>query len=378
MKAKILLFSLQKFGGGSIDALGLSNGLCHNRFFHYLIISKDNELVDKFTDNEFRKVFKIKTFKSSFFDFIIQTFVLLRFLNLIKIVNKLKPDIIFITHFHPWSAFIFILRIFLKNKIFYGVHDNPFDPKEKGPLLMIFLEKIFLKYSDIVITYSNFINEDIKKYLPKKKIETIYLGIHKDLFPDFKKNFDLNKEFLTILFFGRILPYKGIDTLIEAVEILREEKIKVETIIAGRGEIDEKYLDKIKELKINLKNYWISNEELLSLLKKTDILIIPYKKGTQSGLISIGLAYGIPIIATNVGSFNEYIKDGFNGFLIEPDNPKELSEKIKEIYFNREILLKMSNNTVKIKEKFLWENTVKELIKLIENEKFGYKNRCIR
>jgi hypothetical protein len=64
---KVLLLSLQKFGGGAIDSLEMSNALVENKFFHYILISEGNELNDKFTDSEYRKVIKIKTFASNYF-----------------------------------------------------------------------------------------------------------------------------------------------------------------------------------------------------------------------------------------------------------------------------------------------------------------------
>lgn len=362
---KILLVSLQKFGGGAIDTLGLSNGLCVNKIFHYLIISRDNELAEGFIDNEFRKVFKIKTFKSSFLDFFIQTFLFLKFLIIFRILFQIKPDIVLTTHFHPWIIFIFISKIFLKYKIFYGVHDNPFDPKEEGPPFSTFLERVFVKHSDVIITYSKFIKEDIKKYLPNKRIEIVYLGNYKDLFPNFRKSININKKNLTLLFLGRVLPYKGLDILIKAIEILKGKGLKIQTIIAGRGELDKESFEKIKKFEIDFENRWLSNDELLSFLEKGDILIMPYKKGTQSGVISLALAYGIPVIATKVGSFGEFIKDGVNGFLVNPNNPEALAEKIEKIYFDRKILLDMSTKASKIAEKFSWENTVKDLIKLL-------------
>lgn len=364
---RVLLISLQKLGGGVIDILGLSNGLCFNNFFHYLIISKDNELSEKFIDNNFRKIFKIKTFKSSLFDFIIQTFIFFRFFKLILILFKIKPDVVFITHFHAWSIFVFVFKPFLKYKIFYGLHDNPFNPKEKNSTFLIFLSKLFIKCANIIIVYSKFVMDDIKNFLPLKNIKVLYLGIYKDLFPNFKKSFNLNKNFLTILFFGRILPYKGIDILIDAIEILKNKNIELKTIIAGRGRVDENYLYKIKQLNIEFKNDWIFNEELLKYLQETDILVMPYKNGTQSGLISIALAYGIPVIATKVGSFKEYIQDGINGFLINPNNQYDLVQKIEQIYFNRNILLQIHKNILKTNQKFFWENTVKYLINLIKN-----------
>lgn len=367
MNKKLLLLSLQKSGGGAIDTLGLSNGLCANKIFHYLIISSDNELAERFIDNEFRKVYKIKTFKTSLLDFFIQTFIYFRFLRLIKIILNINPDFIFVTHFNPWVGFVYLLKIFLKNKILYGIHDNPYDPKEKQKPFVIFLEKIFLKYADWIITYSGYMKEDISKFLSSKKIITLYIGAHKDLFPNYRKRFDLRKKELTLLFFGRILPYKGIDILLKAYENLLKKGLKIKLIIAGRGEIDKEIEEKIEDLGIIFKNYWISNDELLEILEISDILVIPYKKGTQSGIIYLGLAYGFPVIASKVGSFSEFIIDGENGFLFENEDYLELAQKIEYLYFHREKLKKMGEASFRIGKKFSWENTVKSLIKLLKN-----------
>ncbi|MFZ8847983.1 MAG: glycosyltransferase family 4 protein [Minisyncoccia bacterium] len=362
MKKNVFLLSLQKFGGGAIDALEMSNGLVENKFFHYILISEGNELSDKFTDSEYRKVIKIKTFASNYFSFLVNTFLLFRWIKLIQILRKIKPDIVHITHFHIWCFFVYLFRSIFKYKIFYGVHDNPFEPKEEPVFLMNFFEKFFVKNADLILAYSNFMKESIKRYVSNKTVEVLPLGIHSDLCPKLEKKFNLNKESLDVLFFGRLENYKGIDILVRAYEILKKQNLKVKLTIAGRGKIDKDLENKIKEIGIIFKNYWISNEELCELIKECDILVAPYKKASQSGIISTALAYGIPIIATNVGSFNEYVKSGENGFLIEIDDYLDLAEKIKIFYRNRDLILKMGEKSKEIGEKYKWSNIMKKAI----------------
>jgi alpha-maltose-1-phosphate synthase len=362
MKKKVLLLSLQKFGGGAIDALEMSNALVENKFFHYILISEGNELNDKFTDSEYRKILKIKTFASNYFSFLVNTFLLFRWIKLIQILRKIKPDIVHITHFHIWCFFVYLFRSIFKYKIFYGVHDNPFEPKEEAAFLMNFFEKFFITKADLILVYSNFMKENIQKYILNKPIEVLPLGIHSDLCPQLEKKFNLNKESLDVLFFGRLENYKGIDTLVKAYEILNKENLKINLTIAGKGKIDKNLENKINELEIVFKNYWISNEELCELIKECDILVTPYKKGTQSGIVNTALAYGIPIIATDIGSFKEYIKDGENGFLINIDDFLSLAEKIKIFYRNRDLILKMGEKSQEIGEKYKWSNIMKKAI----------------
>jgi Glycosyltransferase len=371
---KVLLLSLQKFGGGAIDSLEISNALMENKFSHYILISEGNELSDKFTDSEYRKVIKIKTFASNYLSFLVNTLLLFRWIKLIQILRKIKPDIVHITHFHVWCIFVYLLRPIFKYKIFYGVHDNPFEPKEKPVFLMNFFEKFFVKKADLILTYSNFMKESIKKYVSNKTIEVLPLGIYSDLCPKFEKKFNPNKESLDVLFFGRLENYKGIDTLIKAYEILKKEHLKIKLTIAGRGKIDKDLENKINELSIIFKNYWISNEELCQLIENCDVLVAPYKNATQSGIISVALAYGVPIIATNVGSFSEYIKDGVNGFLIDVDDHLTLAEKIKVLYQNRWLVMEMAQKAKEIGELYKWSSIMRKAIMLYKSytQKGGY------
>jgi UDP-N-acetylglucosamine:LPS N-acetylglucosamine transferase len=163
---KVLLLSLQKFGGGAIDSLEMSDALVENRFFHYILISEGNELSDRFTDTEYRKVIRIKTFASNYFSFLINTFLFFRWIKLIQILRKIKPDIVHITHFHVWCIFVYLLRPIFKYKIFYGVHDNPFEPKEEPVFLMNFFEKIFVKKAATNVgSFSEYIKDGVNGFL---------------------------------------------------------------------------------------------------------------------------------------------------------------------------------------------------------------------
>jgi glycosyltransferase involved in cell wall biosynthesis len=360
---KLVLVSLQKFGGGAIDSLSLSNGLCENKFFHYLFIAEGNELIDYFENNEFRKIIIIKTFKSKLIDFLIQTILLIRPLIFVKKIIEIKPNIIQVTHFHPWVFFVYLLRPFLKYKVLYTPHDNPFEPKEETFPFMNFLEKIFVKKADLIIVHSNYVKNSLTEYC-KKEMEVIYLGLYPKFFEIKEK--DYFKENLCLLFWGRIEEYKGIDILIDAYEILKNKGYKIDLIIAGKGFLKEELKEKIKTLGIELKNYWLKNEEIEELLNKADILVAPYKKATQSGIAIFSLLYQIPIVATSVGAFPEYIDDNFNGLLVPPNDFQSLAEKIEILHKDRNFLKQLSLNAKEKAKEFEYKHLVKKLIKIYE------------
>jgi glycosyltransferase involved in cell wall biosynthesis len=215
---KLLLISLQKYGGGALDTLEISNALVKNNFFHFLIISKQNELIDQFNDNEFRKVIAIETFESNLSSFLNNTFLKLKFLKLIKAILNIKPKYIFFTHRHPWQIFVLLLRPFLKFKIIYSCHDNPFDPKDPENKINLFIDKLLTKKADILVAYSNFMKNDIERFI-RKEIIVIPLGPYYQFSFFRKENFNTDK--LVLGFWGRILPYKGINVLLKAFDILK-------------------------------------------------------------------------------------------------------------------------------------------------------------
>jgi len=359
---KVLVISLQKFGGG-VYSLEISNALVENKVFHYIVISNKNELRNEFKDNEFRKVFSIETFESNIKSFLINTFLKLQFLNLIKIILKTKPKNIFFTHRHPWQIFILFLRPFLKFKIIYSCHDNPFDPKEPENKVNLFIDKFLTKKSDYIVVYSNFIKEDLSRFI-KKEIIVIPLGPY-NYFSYFQKT-NFNSEKLVIGFWGRILEYKGLKILLKAFEILKKEGLNIDLYILGKGKISDEEKALIEKLNAHFVNKWLSYEEVINYMEKIDLVVLPYVKATQSAIISFCLAINMPFIVSDAGGLKEFVEDGKTGFVFKNGDYIDLAEKIKIIYQNKEFLKNFSENIETFKKNFEWKYTIKNLLDYLD------------
>ncbi|MEM2772653.1 MAG: glycosyltransferase family 4 protein [Candidatus Pacearchaeota archaeon] len=359
---KLLLISLQKYGGGAIDALEISEALIKNKFFHYIVISKQNEMVDKFNNNEYRIVFKIETFKSSIISFLINTFLKLKFVSLIKIIINIKPNYIFFTHRHPWQVFVLILKPFLRFRIIYSCHDNPFDPKELENKINLYIDKLLTKKSDILVVYSNFMKNDIERFIKKETI-LVPLGPYSQLGSFQKENFNTDK--LVLGFWGRILPYKGVEILLKAFEYLKKDRLNLDLYILGKGEINEREKKLIEELDVKFINKWLSYEEIFEYIKKIDLMILPYTKATQSALISFCLAIHMPLIVSDAGGLKEFIDDGNTGFIFKSNDYNDLVQKIKIIYENKNLLKIFSENMKNYKSKFDWSQNIVKLIEVL-------------
>jgi glycosyltransferase involved in cell wall biosynthesis len=358
---KVLLISLQKRGGGALDVLGFSGGLCENGFVHEVMISAYNEFGDRFGDNEYRKVAKIKTYAGGPVSFLVALF-LLRPIRFAIRAAKTRPDIIHIVDFHAWALFLYFARPWCGFRIVYSPQDNPFDPKEKSPLAMNVLEKFFVRHADGIVAYSTFVADGLAGHA-RGKVAIMPLGIYPRVYGKFEKKFD-HAGPLEALFFGRIEPYKGVDTLMDAYRILKSKTSDVRLTIAGRGDLPPELAKVAGELGIVLKNYWLSNEELGSLIGSADVIVAPYKEATQSAVVMMAIAYLTPVITTNVGSLADYVTDGYNGFVVGPGDAPAIAAGIQKFSGDQNLLVTMSHNQKIIRDKFSWRTVSRRAVEV--------------
>lgn len=135
-------------------------------------------------------------------------------------------------------------------------------------------------------------------------------------------------------FLGRIEPYKGLDVFCDAVtQILYSGRIKpaqIEIVIAGRGHINEIRWNKLGCV-VEFHNDFILDEQFHQLMADLDVLVLPYKSATQSGVGMMGAAYGIPIVASRVGALDQLVADGTTGILVTPSDAENLGYALAKL-----------------------------------------------
>ena len=173
-----------------------------------------------------------------------------------------------------------------------------------------------------------------------------------------KRRLDVGDDERTILFFGRIRPYKGIEHLLTAFQQLATGAANYRLIIAGEPKKgSEKYLNEIRRTvsrefyrgKVILKVRFIPDDEMELYLKAADVLVLPYREIFQSGVLFLGYSFGLPVVATDVGSFREEIIEGRTGFLCKPDDPSDLANAL-ETYFKSDLYRDLKNRRLEIKD----------------------------
>jgi glycosyltransferase involved in cell wall biosynthesis len=200
--------------------------------------------------------------------------------------------------------------------------------------------------------------------VPEKAVTVIRHPIN-NAFPDTdltpaeaKRRLGLCDTEKAILFFGRIKPYKGLENLLVAFKQLVGGDASYRLIIAGEVQKgNEKYRDKIQQSitgeidrgQIILKIQFIPDEEMEVYLKAADVLALPYNEIFQSGVLFLGYSFGLPVIATDVGSFREEIVEGQTGFLCKPCDPADLA-KTTATYFASDLYRNLRTRRQEIKD----------------------------
>lgn len=208
------------------------------------------------------------------------------------------------------------------------------------------------KYCKAIFTLSQY----HKDYLLKRGVPEDKIVITKQA-TDYKIN-ELKPrkdKIRKIISISRFVEKKGIDTFIDAAKILEDEDF--EFSIYGSGALGKDLQNQIDEL--NLKNIKIKGrldgpKEVEKVFNKSDVLVSPCriaKNGDRDGIPTVifeSMAYGVTVLTTNVSAIPEVINDGKNGFIVPPDNPQALAEKIKYISnLNNEEIFKINKQAQK-------------------------------
>ncbi len=234
-----------------------------------------------------------------------------------------------------------IIRFFKKKPLFFTVHGVALEARQEMDSGIISRIKSFMEGAILFkMRYDCEISVDssIKKYRNvNKRIEIIPNGVDVNKFDRFKTR---KADKFKILYVGRLHHQKGLKYLIHGAEKIVEVNPEVEFHLIGSGQIDEELREDVEER--GLTKYFkfrgeIFNEDLIQEYKSSHLFVLPSIYEGQPLTLLEAWAAKLPVIVTDVGGNRDFIKEGVNGFLVEPRRPYKLSEKIISAMKNREL-----------------------------------------
>ena len=148
----------------------------------------------------------------------------------------------------------------------------------------------------------------------------------------------------TVLFYGRISPYKGVEYLIEAAQQVRQHLPSLRVIIAGKPsyDLDTRVIEQNGIFEFI--NGYVPNDHLAHLIQRAAVVVCPYVDATQSGVVMTAYAFGKPVVATTVGGLPEMVKEGVTGRLVPPRDAEALADTLLSLLEDTDQIQQMARN----------------------------------
>lgn len=307
-------------------------------------------------------------------------------LNWILVGNELKnqkPDLIIVRYWLPFMGPCLgtILRLAKRNKHtkVVCIADNII-PHEKRIGDTVFTN-YFVKPVDAFITMSEKVLADLKQFAPNKPAKFVAHPLYDNFgekisIEEARTKLKINKEDKILLFFGFIRKYKGLDILLDAMQILKNYQpptsnlqpptSNLKLLVAGEFYEDRKsYDEQIIKLGIQdsliLKTDFIPDSEVKNYLCAADVVIQPYRNATQSGVTPLAYHFEKPMIVTNVGGLPSLVPDNKVGLIAEP-NAEAIAQKIIEFF--QKGAEHFIPHIIEEKKKYTWSKMTQEILEI--------------
>jgi len=289
-----------------------------------------------------------------------------------------------ICHFHIFHVNILVLFDFIFSKLFcmkvvYTIHDVvSFENKKSSDKW----SKWIYKRADKILTHNSFSKEIFKNQYSdiKSEIDIIphgnyvpFLNVKKDkIFSRNRLSIPMDKTVL--LFFGMIKKEKGLEVLLHSLKDVVSKNKDVFLVIAGRVwennfSIYQKIIDdnKLSDYCL-IHNKFIPHEDVDHYYSSADLVVLPYKRIYQSGVLMMSLSYEKAVLVSDLSPLTEVVQDEKTGFVFKSENSISLSEKLNHILSDKENLVE-----VKIKGAEL-VNTKYDWLEIGKQTKISYQS----
>ena len=276
-----------------------------------------------------------------------------------KTIKKHDPDIIHLmAHGHFW---FFLLFPFIKKyPVVNTLHDVTSHLGQERWSYRVRI-RFGLKHSARFLVHG--------KYLKKQMMELQgVLGskvtvIPKGNYAYFSKFYDpaISEDPGTVLFFGRLLKYKGLEYLIKAEPFVSKEIPDFKVIAAVHGDPFSDYEHfVVNRERFEIIEQFIPDEDVAALFQKSCLVVLPYVEASQTGIVHIAFPLRRPVVVTNVGALPETVEDGGTGLVVPPKDAKALAEALIKLLKNPELRREMGEKAYNYAfTELSWENVAR-------------------
>lgn len=248
-----------------------------------------------------------------------------------RIIRSVRPDVL---HVQETNDFWYDLTL-LFNKmppLVTTIHDvfrHPGD-RQTAPGAEYTRRISFYRSQQLIVHARSLQKALVSQFrVPQQRVNVVPHGELGNLYQRRATGIRPEREPHTLLFFGRIWPYKGLRYLLEAMPLIAAQIPDAKLIIAGRGEELKQYFpDGHNQKHIELINDFIPVDKVAGLFQRSAVAVLPYVESSQSGVAALAYGLGTPVIASDLGGLREVIQDEKDGLLVPPCNVQALADAV--------------------------------------------------
>ena len=219
--------------------------------------------------------------------------------------------------------------------------------------------------SSEVIVNSNYMKNELQRLfgLPYEKINVVPNGVNLNLFNDIERDYDFRRRYAMdnekiILFMGRLVYEKGIQTLISAMPKVLSYYNDAKLIVAGKGGMIDELRNQVNYLGLGNKVYftgYLGSKDVQKMYKCADVAVFP-STYEPFGIVALeGMLSGTPVVVSDIGGLNEIVEHGVNGMKSYAGNPNSLADSILTLLFDQKLCDTISKNAkLKVKTEYNW------------------------
>ena len=235
-------------------------------------------------------------------------------------------DLVVCTMIHPWSGWVAPRIRSPRRSYIFTAHDAARHPGDRF-VAWDLLTRINLRCADGVLLLSEHVRERlIARYrYPRQRT---WIVPHGPLaFPGQRPRRDQPDRVRRLLFFGRILPYKGLSLLLEAFVRIADQH-DLDLAVVGSGSLDARAARLATHPRVRLDNRWIPESEVAAVFAPADLVVVPCLEASQSGVVAAAYGMGIPVVVTPVGGLREQVVVGETGLVAAAITSQALADAI--------------------------------------------------
>jgi glycosyltransferase involved in cell wall biosynthesis len=277
-------------------------------------------------------------------------------------VIKSRIDVVYNTMDFLWGSALAPGVTRTRALYMLAVHDAERHPGEDGKLRRWLLSRD-IAAADGIITMTEAVRERLLAVhpFPAERAWTAPLGVFINDANGRVRELP-NARPIRLLYFGRLLPYKGLDIMLQALPLIRAARPDVELEVWCSGDLAP-YRSAIERTNgLRLEHRWIHEDEVPGIFERTDICVLPYREASQSAVIATALASGMPIVTTPIPGLIEQTGGSRAGRISADFTPAAFAAAVLDLVSDPILYGQLSGNAVEISRTQLSWDSIAERV----------------